>query len=285
MKASIVVPVRNNEEMIGDCIESLLAQDFPKDDYEIIVVDNKSTDKTADIIKRYPVKYVYEDKIGRTKARNTGIKNSSGEIIAFIDSDCVAEKNWLNELVKGFKNKRVGGVGGKNIGYKTSTYVERYIEIYYKEYNKNFTSYVPPKVMTNNAAYRFDVLEEIGYFDESFETGEDFDLSARTFWNGYEVDYASAAVVFHRHRSSFRELFNLYFEYGVGYVRFLNKHRARFSNNRNERGTTVRLYYRILTDKEISPDIKTKMFFCLCMVIQTIAFFNGKTYERIQRRL
>ena len=90
MKISVIVPVRNNEEMIGDCIESLLAQDYPKEDYEIIVVDNNSTDKTTDIIKKYPVKYLHEEKTGRGIARNTAVKTAFGEIIAFTDSDYIA---------------------------------------------------------------------------------------------------------------------------------------------------------------------------------------------------
>ena len=97
-----MVPVYNGESMIGKCIESLWNQDYPKDRYEIIIVDNDSKDGTAEVIKRYPAKYVLEDKIHTSYgARNTGARHAKGELRAFCDADETAEKQWLKTLVAG----------------------------------------------------------------------------------------------------------------------------------------------------------------------------------------
>ena len=96
---SIIVPVYNGENIIGACLKSLLAQDYPKDKYEVIAVDNNSKDKTADIIKEYSVHYLFESKVqGSYAARNTGVRHAKGEILAFTDADCVADKGWLKKV-------------------------------------------------------------------------------------------------------------------------------------------------------------------------------------------
>lgn len=283
MKVGVVVPVRNNQEMIGECIESLLDQDYPEKDYEIVIVDNNSTDNTAEIIKRYPVKYVFEGTKGKTNARNKGIKNASGDIIVFTDSDCIADRRWLSEIVREFEDKDIGGVGGKILGHEVSTRVEKYLEILYNAYNQNFSSTSPPRVITGNAAYRRDVLEEVGYFDESFETGEDYDLSWRVFWRGYSIRYAPNAIIYHRHRSSARKLFSQYFGYGKGYVRLINKHRGKL-NFREERIRRMRGYYRILSSPNVASDNKEKLYFYFCIIVQNLGFSLGKMFEKVQRK-
>ena len=112
MKASIIVPVYNDPR-VEFCILSLLEQNYSKELYEIIVVDNNSNDSTQQIINRFNVKYVQEKRRGSYFARNAGLEMASGEIAVFIDADCVADPNWLSELLGGFKDANVGGIGGK----------------------------------------------------------------------------------------------------------------------------------------------------------------------------
>jgi len=80
-----------------------LKQDFPKEDHEIIVVDNNSTDNTQEVIRQFPARYVFEPQVGRGPARNKGVQESQGKYLAFIDSDCIADPNWLKELVRGLR--------------------------------------------------------------------------------------------------------------------------------------------------------------------------------------
>ena len=110
IKVSVVIPVYNDPSGLQDTLESLVAQNFPKDQYEIIVVDNGSTDKTLDVAKmhadKYPqlVKYVIEDNIQSSyAARNKGIIVAKGELISFIDADMTVREEWLIKIQSIFK--------------------------------------------------------------------------------------------------------------------------------------------------------------------------------------
>ena len=114
--ASVIVPVYNGESMIAECIESLLSQDYPKDKYEIIVVDNNSNDHTPDIVKKYPVKYTMETRIQSSyAARNTGVKYAEGEALIFFDADQIATQNWLKNLMQEWTQKQYGAFGGRAV--------------------------------------------------------------------------------------------------------------------------------------------------------------------------
>src|SRR6476646_11757769 len=92
-KVSVVVPVYNGEETIKTCVESLVGLDYPRDRFEVLIVDNKSTDGTRRVVEKYPVTLLQEAAVQSSyAARNLGVARSSGEIIAFTDADCVPER-------------------------------------------------------------------------------------------------------------------------------------------------------------------------------------------------
>ncbi|MDY0128997.1 MAG: glycosyltransferase, partial [Methanosarcina vacuolata] len=91
---SVVVGIRNEEKFIEECIESLLNLDYPRDSYEIIIVDGMSTDKTRDIVQKYPVKLLLNEKKNVAAARNLGVDNARGELVAFTDGDCKVDTQW-----------------------------------------------------------------------------------------------------------------------------------------------------------------------------------------------
>ncbi len=113
---SVVIATRNRAESLRDTLDSLTRQSRKPD--EVVVVDNASSDHTRDIALNFVdslnLKYVYEAKRGIPHARNAGIQNAGGDIIAFIDDDCVADENWLRQLEIPFiKDPHVGVVGGE----------------------------------------------------------------------------------------------------------------------------------------------------------------------------
>jgi glycosyltransferase involved in cell wall biosynthesis len=117
---SVIVPAYNEEQFIKNCLTSLVNQDYPKDCYEIIVVNNNSKDDTQNIVRTsFPqIKIVQEKKQGLVYARQKGIAEAKGDIIAFIDADSVAQKNWLSQMAKAYlKDNRVVGVG-QNIDFQ-----------------------------------------------------------------------------------------------------------------------------------------------------------------------
>ncbi len=170
MLVSIVVPTYKNQESLSRCLKSL--EKICHNDFEIIVSEAK----------------------GRSRARNKGIAKAKGEIIAFIDSDCVAHENWLGNLVKSFAEKiektekNIVGVSGRVVyveeGFKSPRW-ERRVE--------NPNAKWP---MSGNIAYRADVLKKLGGFDESFERYEDKELALR-MWKFGKIVAEPSAIVYH----------------------------------------------------------------------------------------
>lgn len=112
-KISAIICTHNREQYLGAAIDSLLKQDFT--DFEIIVVDNASSDRTQEIVQaRQEVKYIYEPEIGLSVARNTGARESHGEILAYLDDDAVASPQWLRVLYEAYQNnEKLAIAGGK----------------------------------------------------------------------------------------------------------------------------------------------------------------------------
>lgn len=217
MKVSIVVPVYNGEKTLSSCLDSLMELDFPKENREVIVVDNNSTDGTKNIIKRYPVKYIFESKIGRGAARNKGVRKSRGELVAFIDADCIADRKWLTNLIKGFTSNVVGGCGGEGFSFNPCTLIEKYYNFKYLGSQKRSLTTKElflPQIATFNAAYRRNVLEDVGLFDDSFIANEDIDLSWRVFLKGYQLHYVPESIVYHKHPDRLTDFLKHWFEYG-----------------------------------------------------------------------
>jgi cellulose synthase/poly-beta-1,6-N-acetylglucosamine synthase-like glycosyltransferase len=219
--ASVIVPVRNGEAMIADAISSLLAQDYPGDRHEILVVDNASTDGTAEVIRRHPVRYLHEPRRGVSNARNRGIAEARGEILAFIDGDCVADRSWLRELVVPFADPEVGCVAGELGHFAGDTVTERQSTRMFGSWQRYAIGSNPPYAITANAAYRADVLRRIGAFEPRMPRAQDVELGLRfSERSGMRIAYAERAVVRHRHRTTQRGFFRqqLGWSYGAGLV-------------------------------------------------------------------
>jgi cellulose synthase/poly-beta-1,6-N-acetylglucosamine synthase-like glycosyltransferase len=231
-KVTIAVPAYQAQDTIEKCLESLLVQDYPPDDMEIVIVDNRSTDNTASLVKKYPVKYVHEETRGVCFARNRALRESRGDFIAYTDSDCFAEKDWISQLARAFDDEKIGGVGGHVEPYPSNNLIEQYIakkEILTQESMFRKKEFSPPFFITANVMYRTRILREIGGFDNFFTTaGEDADLSWRVAGAGYKLKLQPNAIVYHKHRSNLRKLCRMMFIYGVGTTALFKKYRAGF---------------------------------------------------------
>jgi len=217
---SVIIPVLNGERTIRDCLVSLLRMDYPPDRRELVVVDNGSTDRTAEIIKCYPVAYVWEGKRGVSYARNRGIRASQAEILAFTDADCMVTTRWLGELTEGFDSDDVGVVVGEVVAYPPKTRAQRHTAMRRPLWQTSALSHpATPWFTSANAAFRREVFTKLGLFDHRFAGAgaEDIDFSWRFLQDRhFELRYRPKATVLHRHRASTRELFQQRKVYGQG---------------------------------------------------------------------
>lgn len=213
---SVVVPVYNAERSLPECINSLLNMDYPADKLEIIFVNNNSTDGSFSTLRKYMGKIIVlnEAKQGASAARNRGIKNARHNIIAFTDADCVADKDWLKNIMASLlKEKSIGAVGGKICSKMPCNSVERYGEKIH-DHQKAIEFFKPPYLITMNMAVYKDLLLKIGMFDENFLRGQDVELSFRLGATGCRFAYEPQAVVFHQNEKTLKGLFREGFIHG-----------------------------------------------------------------------
>ncbi len=230
-RISVIIPVKNGAAHIKELLDSLMQVDYDKNMLEIIVVDGNSTDNTREIVLRYPVKLLLEERPGLNAARNTGIKNCEGEIIAFTDADCIVPKNWLNKIVVNFRDFHVGCVGGNVVRYHNnflSHYSdESFIPVMRIFRRREVLNHIkPPQKYPAgcNMALKRDILDNVGLFDEEIKYGfDEVELVERICREGYKMVLDPEVLVMHKHRSTLRELLKQNFNYGKGLGLMLRK--------------------------------------------------------------
>jgi len=222
LTVSIVVPVYNGAGTIATCLESLLHQNYPTEAYEIIVVENNSTDNTTQVVQKYPVRLFHSHEYGPAPARNLGLAKSEAEVVAFTDADCVADPNWLRELIKLYEVPDTGGVGGAILAYQHAN--RNIVEMFSDEYSPliNFAKgerVFLPDLYAANASYRRQLLKEIGGFNPRLVTADDVDAAWRLqLQTGRKLRYAPQAIIYHHHRATRKGLARQYRQYGFGEI-------------------------------------------------------------------
>ena len=198
---SVVVPMYNSEKTIVNTIKALLKQNYPKNKYEIILVDDGSTDKTVEVASKFPVKIIKLKHKGPAHARNVGVKKSKGNIVLFTDADCIPDKNWIKNMVNPFKNEEVAGVSGTYKTLNKDNLLARFIgyDIQYRHENMKKRRYID-FVGTFSAGYRKSVFLNERGFNTFFLTssGEDPELSYRIA-KKYKIVFQPSAFVWHPH--------------------------------------------------------------------------------------
>ena len=215
---SVIVPAYNAEKDIANLIESVLDLDYPDELLEIIIVDNNSNDRTKDIVKQYPVKLLEEKNIQSSyAARNLGIRNSKSEIIAFIDSDCIATPQWVKEGVKTLVSESVDLVGGQVefIYSEHKTSAELYDSITNMQIESNIRGRNVAK--TANLFVKSSLFDKVGMFPDRVKSGGDVQWTANATGNGFYLVYAPNAIVKHPARS-LKSLLKKQYRVGKGQV-------------------------------------------------------------------
>ncbi|MEA2563602.1 MAG: hypothetical protein QOH06_5106 [Acidobacteriota bacterium] len=207
-RISVVVCSFNGERTIGACCGALTRLDYP--DYEVIVVDDGSTDRTAEIARSFAHSFGFRvistANQGLSSARNTGMRAATGEIVAYTDDDAPPDRHWLTFLAHGFMTTGHAAIGGPNIAPPGDGFIADCVaHAPGGPVHVLLSDTVAEHVPGCNMAVRRQCLEAIGGFDPRYRTaGDDVDVCWRLQELGWSIGFSPAAMVWHHRRSSIR---------------------------------------------------------------------------------
>lgn len=215
-RVSIVVPVYNGTATITECLESFSTQSYPGRDIEIFVVDDGSTDETPEFVERLVghwgnhkprVIVLRQAHQGPAAARNRGAAAATGEFLLFTDADCVAERDWVEQMTMPFQSDEVAAVKG---AYKTRqrSLVARFAQAEFDaRYRLLAAARYVDVVFSYSAGFRRELFIGIGGFDTGFPVAdnEDTELSYRVAAAGHKIVFNPRAIIYHRHPATLRQ--------------------------------------------------------------------------------
>jgi glycosyltransferase involved in cell wall biosynthesis len=237
-KISVVIPVLNEEKFIGATLGYLLNQDYPEDKFEIIVVDDGSADRTAEIVSRIAaedgrVRLINHGRGYSSAGRNAGVKNATGDIITFIDGHIYIDNPHLLRNVHALMQEKDVSVLSRPQFLETpdNNFFQRAVSLARKSFighGLNSMIYARDEKYVNpsssGASYKKDVFEKVGLFDEIFDACEDVDFNVRAAKSGYKSFTSMKLAVYYYPRESLGKLFKQLSRYGTGRFRLTRKH-------------------------------------------------------------
>lgn len=209
MKISVLIPCYNQEVFIEKTVQAVIEQTRPAD--EIIIVDDGSTDHSAEILARLPVKVVsHASNRGLSQARNTALLAAQGEIVLYIDSDAYADQRLIEVLLQAYKTNpdpRLAGIGGRGIEVNNQSAPDRWRSLHsaqnYGDKPRQRVDFIYGLCMS----FKRPILLEVGGFDPFFvSNAEDFNLGWRLRQAGYTLEYEPGAIVYHQRSDSEEKL-------------------------------------------------------------------------------
>jgi GT2 family glycosyltransferase len=213
-RVSVVVCTHNGQSTLTECLARLTTLKYP--DFEVIVVSDGSSDASVEIATTHGVRLVETEHRGLSHARNVGILNATGEIVAFLDDDAYPDHDWLYYLAASLRANGHAGVGGPNIAPDNDGLIAECVAAapggpIHVLISDREAEHVPGC----NMAFRKSSLEEIGGFDERFRVaGDDVDVCWRLQESGRTLGFSAGAVVMHRRRDSVRRYLRQQYGYG-----------------------------------------------------------------------
>ena len=230
-KVSVLICARNAADTLDECLRSVADLDYP--DYEVIVVNDGSTDATGEIARRHAgVTVIDTPHGGLSAARNAALHRAVGDIVAYTDADVRVDPAWLIYLVQPFLRSDVVGAGGPNVVPEDDPWMAQCIAR---------SPGAPTHVLIDdraaehvpgcNMAYRRDALLAIGGFDPAYHAaGDDVDVCWRLQARGRQIGFAPSALVWHRHRRTVRGYWRQQVGYGEAETQLMDNHPERFQN-------------------------------------------------------
>ena len=221
-KVSIIVAAYNSQETIEECLKSILAQNYPKDAFEIIVMDGGSRDGTVKIAEQFPIK-VLSIHLNCPAAYNYAMKIAVHPVLGFIDADAKVEVEWLNKLVPHLAEPQVAGVSGSIETWNSENLWARSIGYELKNRYRRIGKYTG-RVATMNLLLKKAVIEEAGGWDEKLPSQYDTDLGYRVSAKGYKIAYEPTALCYHFNRPTLQAYYRQQLQYGKNTLKLYFKH-------------------------------------------------------------
>ncbi len=208
IKISVVLTTKNEEKNIGKLLDSLMNQEKP---YEVLVIDSNSTDKTRHIVKEYSKKNKNIKLLlhpgTRAESMNYGVKQATGEAVAFVGGDDTADKDWIKEIRNGIKSADIV------VGDLIPTEEERVknienVKLFHKGINVSYPG--------TNTTYKKEILDKLGGFDPWFSSAEDLEINLRAVDAGYKITHNKKAKIYYRPKGTPLTFLRQSFWYGYG---------------------------------------------------------------------
>jgi glycosyltransferase involved in cell wall biosynthesis len=220
-KISVIIPAYNEERLLPGCLDSIMNLDYDKELIEIIVVDNGSTDRTREIAESYGAKVIRDDSKNVSGLRNLGVRESSGDIIAFVDADCVVSKDWLQKAAVYFDDLNIAAWGSPPTIPKDATWVQK---TWYIVRQKDAKIHDVDWLESMNLFVRKEKFNSIGGFNESLVTCEDVDFSYRLKAHGSIISNNRIEVIHFGEAATIRQFMRKEIWRGHGNLRGILNH-------------------------------------------------------------
>jgi GT2 family glycosyltransferase len=294
---SIVIPTYARPERLRDCLAALARQTMPADTFEVVVVDDGSPQPVvppADTAAAGPtIRIIRQPNAGPSAARNRGVAEACGELIALTDDDCLPTPTWLESLVAAHRQSPDSLVGGITFNGLTddvfSTTSQMIIDLVYEHFNADEAAayfLTSNNMLCSHAAY-----SDLGGFDTSFARAgaEDRDFCDRWRASGRQLRLVPAATIEHRHAQTLRQFLGLHYRYGRGAYRYQAKRRERGSGtmaqDMNFHGTLLRRLPRHLRKhRGLFRKVQIICAIVLWQVANAAGFFHEAAAQRFAGR-
>jgi len=275
---SIIIPTYGRPKQLRECLDSITGLDYPKDNFEVIVIDDGSKTSLGDIVgafqKKINVKLFRQDNAGPATARNRGAEESSGKYLAFTDDDCKPSPDWLWRL-EDLLNENPGLlVAGRTVNDLTgnpysmaSQLIADFLCSYYNKREARFLT-------SNNMALSREQFLKVGGFDITFPlaAAEDREFCDRYLYCGYKTLYAPDVIVHHAHPLTFRTFFKQHFNYGLGAQKF---HSIRAKRNQGVMRIEPMTFYADLTLYPRKTSIRGRELLSFLIILSQVANASG----------
>lgn len=284
---SVIIPTYERPAQLSKCLESITKLDYPKNKFEVIVVDDGSVSPPKKLVDSYTdrldIRLYTQENAGPAGARNTGAEKANGEFLAFTDDDCEPDPDWLNAFEKEFKRDPEIFLGGYTINslsqnpYSTASQeLINYLYSYYNSDRNNATFFA-----SNNISVRADLFKKIGGFDVTTlrATAEDREICDRWVYQGNKMTYTTDAIVYHSHSMTLGQYWRQHFNYGRGAYYFRKVRAIRGQEKVKLEPTSF--YSELISYPYSRKEVKQKTLISALLILSQVANGLGFYWERI----